>query len=224
MALTPPAGVLAEIAAEVAPRRAEWPGLRWVDDALWHVTLAFLGEVPDTVLPELDVRLARAAARHAPMRVWFGSAGAFPSPSRARTFWVGLNTVPAGSDDPEGPEGAGRRGGSRSGGMPGDERGGRREGSRGRSGAFAEPMVRLAASLAAGARRAGAEEVDRKAFHPHLTLARSRRGEDLRTLVSSMSAFRGHEWQADAVHLVRSHLGSHVRYEQVAVYPLGGRD
>ncbi len=214
MALSPPAGVLAEIAAEVGPRRVEWPGLRWVDDALWHVTLAFLGEVPDDVLPELDVRLARAAARHRPMRVWFGSAGAFPSLGRARTFWVGLNTVPP--DETEVSPSAGRHGGSRDAET--------RESPRGRSGAFAEPMVRLAASLAAGARRAGAAEVDRKPFHPHLTLARSRHGDDLRPLVSAMSAFRGREWDADVVHLVRSHLGSHVRYEQVAVYPLGGRD
>ncbi|WP_067139905.1 2'-5' RNA ligase family protein [Microtetraspora malaysiensis] len=216
VALSPPAGVLAEIAAEVGPRRGEWPGLRWVDDALWHVTLAFLGEVPDAVLPELDVRLARAAARHQPMRVWFGSAGAFPSLSRARTFWVGLNTVPSDHGETEVSPSAERHDSS-----PGAET---REGPRGHSGAFAEPMVRLAASLAAGARRAGAAEVDRKPFHPHLTLARSRHGDDLRPLVSAMSAFRGREWDADVVHLVCSHLGSHVRYEQVAVYPLGGRD
>ncbi|MCC5577404.1 2'-5' RNA ligase family protein [Microtetraspora sp. AC03309] len=224
VALSPPAGVLAEIAAEVGPRRAEWPDLRWVDDALWHVTLAFLGEVPDEVLPELDVRLARAASRYAPMTVWFGAAGAFPSPGRARTFWIGLNTVPAGSasarDAYAGPPGDLQES------SHGDDHGGAH--GRSPSGPFAEPLVRLAASLAAGARRAGAAEVDRKSFHPHLTLARSRarsrHGDDLRSLVSSMSAFHGREWEAGAVHLVRSHLGSHVRYEQVAVYPLGGRD
>ncbi|GLW97469.1 RNA 2',3'-cyclic phosphodiesterase [Microtetraspora sp. NBRC 16547] len=207
VALSPPVGVLAEIAAEVSPRRAEWPGLRWVDDALWHVTLAFLGEVPDPVRPELDVRLARAAARYAPMRLWFGAAGAFPSPGRAKTLWIGLNTVLVEPAEPAGSQGAGSS-----------------EGAHGRPGPFAEPLVRLAASLAAGARRAGAEEVDRKRFHPHLTLARSRHGDDLRTLVASMSAFRGREWEAESVQLVCSHLGSHVRYERVAVYPLGGRD
>lgn len=180
MALLPPPEALAEVATAVAPVRAEWSRLRWVDPALWHVTVAFLGEVPDEVLPELRVRLARAAARHSPATLSFTGAGAFPSAARARIVWLGLHAEP--------------------------------------------PLTRLAGSVAAGARRAGAVETDRKRFHPHLTLARSRDGEDLRPLVGALSAFGGRRWEATSVHLVRSHIGASVRYEQVEAYPLAIRD
>lgn len=180
MALLPPPETLAEVAAAVEPARAAWPDLRWVDPALWHVTVAFLGEVPDRVLPGLNVRLARAAARHAPATLSFDGAGAFPSAARGRVVWLGLHAEP--------------------------------------------PLLRLAESISAGARRAGAGETDRKRFHPHLTLARSRDGGDLSPLVGSLSAFAGRRWEATAVHLVRSHLGPPVRYEPVEAYPLGARD
>jgi 2'-5' RNA ligase len=85
-------------------------------------------------------------------------------------------------------------------------------------------LTRLAESVAAGARRAGANQVDRKRFHAHLTLARSRAPQDLRPLVAEMAGFQGSEWEAGSVHLVRSHLGPQVRYEPVAAYPLGRRD
>ncbi len=184
MALLPPPEALAEIAAVIGPIRAEWSQLRWVDPALWHVTVAFLGEVPDEVLPELRVRLARAAGRHSAQTVAFGGAGAFPSASRGRVLWVGLDAGVA--------------------------------------------LTRLAGSVAAGARRAGAVETDRKRFRPHLTLARSRtpsrEGDDLRPLVGALGAFGGRRWEVSSVHLVRSHTGATVRYEQVEAYPLAVRD
>jgi 2'-5' RNA ligase len=177
VALLPPPEALAEIAAAVGDVRAEWPALRWIDPSLWHVTLAFLGEVPDDVRSGLHVRLARAASRHRPVTLSFAGAGAFPSAARGRVFWIGLHADP--------------------------------------------PLTRLAESVAAGAERAGAREADRKRFHPHLTLARSRDGADLKPLVGSMSTFDGRRWRADAVHLVCSHLGPRVWYEPVEAYPLG---
>lgn len=178
VALLPPPEALAEVGTAVDSVRSDWPGLRWIDPALWHVTLAFLGDVRDEVLPELGVRLTRAAARHRPVTLSFAGAGAFPSAGCGRVFWLGLTAVP--------------------------------------------PLPRLADSVAAGARRAGAGETDRKRFHPHLTLARSRDVENLRDLVGSLSTFNGRTWRADAIHLVRSHLGSAVRYEPLDAYPLGG--
>ncbi|NUW37435.1 RNA 2',3'-cyclic phosphodiesterase [Nonomuraea sp. SMC257] len=83
-----------------------------------------------------------------------------------------------------------------------------------------DPMHRLADSVRAGARRAGAGQVDDKRFHPHLTLARSRAETDLRPLVESLSGFSGSPWRAEAVRLVRSHTGPQVRYESLGEWAL----
>lgn len=93
------------------------------------------------------------------------------------------------------------------------------------AGVAGDSLVRLADSLRAGGRRAGAAETDTKRFHPHLTLARSRVRMDLRALAESLGDFSGSAWQASSVHLIRSHLGPPVRYESLAEWaftPLRG--
>jgi RNA 2',3'-cyclic 3'-phosphodiesterase len=92
VAIEPPAGVLAELAAAVAPLTAAAPELRWTSRSSWHVTLAFLGDVDETTLPELSTRLGRAAHRHPPQRLAIAGGGAFPSAARARVLWAGLRT------------------------------------------------------------------------------------------------------------------------------------
>nr|BFE84021.1 hypothetical protein GCM10020093_066220 [Planobispora longispora] len=79
--LLPPRPVCDELARALGPHRAAWPRLRWIDRENWHLTLAFLGEVPEEVLPGLEVRLGRAASRYAPMTLAFTGAGAFPRPA-----------------------------------------------------------------------------------------------------------------------------------------------
>jgi 2'-5' RNA ligase len=79
---------------------------------------------------------------------------------------------------------------------------------------------RLAASVAAGSRRAGIAVEDRP-YRPHLTLARGRDGVDLRPAVAALAAYTGPAWTAAEVHLVRSHLGRDVRYERLASFVLG---
>ncbi|SEG92377.1 2'-5' RNA ligase [Thermomonospora echinospora] len=85
-------------------------------------------------------------------------------------------------------------------------------------------LTRLAASVNAAGRRAGAPLGEHKGFRPHLTLARSRRPTDMRPLVEELSAYAGATWTADAVHLVRSHLPGKnypgFRYEIINTWPL----
>ncbi|RJL33168.1 RNA 2',3'-cyclic phosphodiesterase [Bailinhaonella thermotolerans] len=91
VALLPPADALKEVEEAVAPLREPWSSLRWVAPELWHVTLAFLGEVSEDLLPDLTTRLERAAARHARLTLSFAAAGAFPgNGAHARVVWAGV--------------------------------------------------------------------------------------------------------------------------------------
>ncbi|MFN2418210.1 MAG: RNA 2',3'-cyclic phosphodiesterase, partial [Candidatus Limnocylindria bacterium] len=64
--------------------------LRWTDPDSWHVTLAFLGEIEASSVPELVDRLGRVVDRHPAMSLRTGGLGAFPTSSRARVAWYGV--------------------------------------------------------------------------------------------------------------------------------------
>lgn len=177
--LPPPA--LEELMVAVDPLRLRAPDLRWTSSQAWHLTLAFLGEVQEPSVPELSVRLERAAARHPPQRVAISGGGAFPSAARARVLWAGFS-----ADD--------------------------------------RALAALAASVAAGARRAGAPPPDEgRKYRPHITLARCKEPVDVSGLTQELAGFSGSPWVADSIHLLRSYLsGSAPRYEGVGSWPLSG--
>lgn len=85
-------------------------------------------------------------------------------------------------------------------------------------------VARLAASTTAAGRRVGTLPDKYRTFRPHLTLARSRKPVDVRSLVEELSAFAGATWVADSVHLMRSHLPGkdhdQVRYESLKTWSL----
>lgn len=82
-------------------------------------------------------------------------------------------------------------------------------------------IAALAASVAAGARRAGAAPPDEgRPYRPHLTLARCRVPVDVRPLVAAIGGLAGPSWTATEIHLIRSYLGSEQRYEVLGTWPL----
>jgi 2'-5' RNA ligase len=93
VAVTPPAEVLDDLDAAVTAARAgrgDRRDLRWTGPEDWHVTLAFLGEVPGPVAERLAPQLEQAAAGAEPFPLALAGAGAFPAPVRARVLWCGL--------------------------------------------------------------------------------------------------------------------------------------
>jgi RNA 2',3'-cyclic 3'-phosphodiesterase len=90
VALAPPESALNELEDAVAPLRTAAPELRWTGRGSWHLTLAFLGEVREEVLPDLTTRLERAAHRHPPQHLAIAGGGAFPSARRAQVLWAGF--------------------------------------------------------------------------------------------------------------------------------------
>jgi 2'-5' RNA ligase len=62
--------------------------LKLVDPAIMHLTLRFLGEIPQTTV-EL-VKEAMQGLRFSPFEIEFSGLGAFPSPNRMNVIWVGM--------------------------------------------------------------------------------------------------------------------------------------
>jgi phosphoserine aminotransferase len=89
--LAPPAAVLDDLDAACAPFRLARDDLRWTSRELWHVTLAFLGEVSEETVSRLSPRLERAAGRHRVFTLRVAGAGAFPGPGRANVLWSGVS-------------------------------------------------------------------------------------------------------------------------------------
>lgn len=68
----------------------EIPNARWVSPAMFHVTLAFLGDVPDVDLNVVCRAVTRACDGFEPFTVNLQALGAFPDPAKPRVAWVGL--------------------------------------------------------------------------------------------------------------------------------------
>ena len=91
VAVVPPTEVVEELSKFVEPRR-EHPDddIRWAAEDHWHITLAFLGDVPDWKTEELEERLERAAKRQKPFELQLTGAGAFPGVPDARLLYAGV--------------------------------------------------------------------------------------------------------------------------------------
>ncbi len=78
------------VAVDAWRARDDLAGLRWTDPDGWHVTLAFLGPTDPGSVPLLSERLASVANAHEPTSSTTGGLGGFPTPSRARVAWYGI--------------------------------------------------------------------------------------------------------------------------------------
>jgi 2'-5' RNA ligase len=67
------------------------PAWRWVTPDTIHLTLQFLGNVPDASVPSLCQAMTHAAQDRAVFPLRARSLGCFPQPARARVLWVGLD-------------------------------------------------------------------------------------------------------------------------------------
>ena len=94
VALEPPEPVrrrLAAMAVELrrsAGRAAD--EIRWVPPENVHLTLQFLGAVPDERVPAVEEAVRAAAAAARPLSLEVKGAGGFPNARRPRVVWAGL--------------------------------------------------------------------------------------------------------------------------------------
>jgi 2'-5' RNA ligase len=85
-----------ELRASLAEAMAGWrgdprtAGLRWVDPAALHLTLAFLGDTEPSRVPRITHELAEVTVDHRGFDVPTGRLGAFARPGSARVLWYGV--------------------------------------------------------------------------------------------------------------------------------------
>ena len=91
IAIEMPVKVKDMIASHVERLKSLVPrGVKWVDPQTCHLTLAFLGNVPNDRLSTLFRIVDAVAADFPPLRLRTDLLGAFPSPTRPRVVWLGL--------------------------------------------------------------------------------------------------------------------------------------
>ncbi|GAA2938733.1 RNA 2',3'-cyclic phosphodiesterase [Streptomyces enissocaesilis] len=161
IALAPPDDAKEELAQALRPAYDTYPRMRWNRIEDWHITLAFLGELPRSAVSLLRPPLAEFAARRHPLHLALRGGGHFDE----RVLWSGI-------------------------------------------GGDLEGLRLLAGEVRALVEEHGVTFMDRP-LNPHLTLARSRRGDASSAVqaAAGLSAFTGRTWQAERLHLVGSNFG-----------------
>jgi 2'-5' RNA ligase len=98
VALEPPEPVRRRIAGASAAlqRGAGASEVRWVAEENLHLTLQFLGAVPEERVEAVEKAVAQVAAAARPLSLEVKGAGGFPNARRPRVVWLGLSgDVPA---------------------------------------------------------------------------------------------------------------------------------
>ncbi|HYS23035.1 MAG TPA: RNA 2',3'-cyclic phosphodiesterase [Candidatus Eisenbacteria bacterium] len=93
VALEIPFAVRENLAALLESLRAVSSQTRWVRPENLHVTLKFMGEVPETKLAATRSVLAGVRSDQ-PVTVDFRGLGFFPNEKRPRVFWAGIEASP----------------------------------------------------------------------------------------------------------------------------------
>ncbi|SEE00552.1 RNA 2',3'-cyclic phosphodiesterase [Streptomyces sp. TLI_105] len=86
VALAPPDDAKDELARELGPAYEAYPRMRWNRIEDWHITLAFLGELPVETVPLLRPPLAEIAAARGPVELALRGGGHFDD----RVLWSGI--------------------------------------------------------------------------------------------------------------------------------------
>jgi 2'-5' RNA ligase len=77
----------------IAPLNKAFPRARWVRAENLHVTLKFIGEVPEKSLDAIRAAL-RAVPHASPIEINFRGAGFFTDDRRPRVLWAGVEAGP----------------------------------------------------------------------------------------------------------------------------------
>lgn len=91
IAITPPEALQQSFAEVSAVFQRQALPLRWVKPEHVHLTLQFLGNVAPEQIAHIGRAIARAGAGQSPFTVLVRGLGCFPTLSRPRVLWMGLD-------------------------------------------------------------------------------------------------------------------------------------
>jgi 2'-5' RNA ligase len=243
VAVDPPPEAVEHLGAVVdtlGVSRANAPGrsTRMAARDRWHLTLAFLGDLPAGRVDDAAVAVARAAAAHAAVARAAADAAAARAAADAAAARAAADAAAAraaadaaaarAAADADVADAAARAAAAPGGPIAIRFAGGGRFG-RGRftvlwAGVDGDmPALRALAKEVRSELKRGKLPFDDKSFRPHLTISRvgDRVGPDIIVAdVETLSAYVGPLWTVDSVHLVASTLGPHPQHTKVSSTPL----
>jgi RNA 2',3'-cyclic 3'-phosphodiesterase len=81
--------------------KASFPNVRaaWSSDEKFHITLKFLGEIPQSLVERFSCAADKAATLRSPFKLIIEGAGAFPERGPAKVLWLGVIDVEGGLND-----------------------------------------------------------------------------------------------------------------------------
>jgi len=94
VAIELPEAIRRQLAALQERLRPQARGVSWTRSEQIHLTIKFLGEVSDAVIPQAIETARNVARQHVPFDLTVAGAGCFPPHGSARVLWVGLPFPP----------------------------------------------------------------------------------------------------------------------------------
>ncbi|MCX7913296.1 MAG: RNA 2',3'-cyclic phosphodiesterase [Thermodesulfovibrionales bacterium] len=65
--------------------------IKWVPSENIHITIKFLGEIKESIIPKIEQRLNEVCRRHRPFNIKIKGAGAFPNEKKPNVLWIGID-------------------------------------------------------------------------------------------------------------------------------------
>ena len=78
----------------IADLKTRADGVKWVKSDSLHITLKFMGNLPERQVDTLITALISKPVRVSPFEVRIAEFGAFPNHRRPRVFWLGVESLP----------------------------------------------------------------------------------------------------------------------------------
>jgi len=69
--------------------------VEWIDPKNYHITLKFLGDVPDDMIESVEQAIGRVALMTPSLEISVQSFGAFPTIRSPKLIWIGVDPTPA---------------------------------------------------------------------------------------------------------------------------------